>query len=460
MKKPPILVIDDEESVTSTVSSFLEAKGYRVTAIQDGAEALEAARSGRYPIILSDIYIDRVSGLEILAEARARRPDCAVILMTARGSVETTVKAETGGAFEYLVKPFELRDLLAVVERAATALASTPAEPEAVSGPPFSGIVGTSAAMVEVYKKIARCARSDETVLITGETGSGKELVARAIHRHSARGIKPFVAVDAVAITGSLWESEVFGAVRGAFTGADRDRPGVVEVARGGTVFFDEISEVPLDLQAKLLRFLQEKEYRPVGAGAPKKADVRVLAATNRRLEEMVRQGRFREDLYYRLNVLPIEVPPLRERRSDIPLLVRHFLQQATAAAQKRVWLEPEAARLLEPPDWPGNVRELENVIRRLVALNPPGPIPPRDVEAALRAGLVPESDEDEPRQLDEMERRQILKVLEETGGNKTRAAEILGIQRRTLYKKLARIEREAAGHTAGTKTPQPPETA
>jgi DNA-binding NtrC family response regulator len=444
MKRPPILVIDDDESITSTIEAFLMAKGYEVTVANDGEEALGRVREGRFPVVISDIYIDQVTGLDILEEARRSGQDSAVILMTARGSVRTTVDAELGGAFEYLAKPFEMRALLGVIERAATYLSEPSPEPEDSEDlEQFGKMVGFSPPMVEVYKKIARSARSQDTVLIVGETGVGKELVARAIHDHGPRSSAPFVAVDSGAVPGTLWESEIFGSIRGAFTGADRDRPGVIETARGGTVFFDEIGEIPTDFQPKLLRFLQEKEYRPVGSGSPRKADVRIIAATNRPLEAMIRDGKFREDLFYRLNVLRIDVPPLRDRRSDISFLVKRFLDETTAAAHKRVWLEETAGRLLEEHAWPGNVRQLQNTIQRLVALNPPGPISADSLRPLLSEPPMEAEEEETSAELSEVERRQILRVLEETGGNKTKAAELLGIQRRTLYKKLARLARE-----------------
>jgi DNA-binding NtrC family response regulator len=431
MEKTPILLIDDDEAVTTTISAYLASRGYAVTVANEGDEGMELARTGRFPIVLTDIYMDRVSGLDVLRAARASDPEAAVILMTARGSVRTTMEAESGGAFDYLAKPFEMRTLLEAVERAErTRLA--PGATAADSLEEFGEMVGASPAMVEVYKRIARSSRSDETVLITGETGVGKELVARAIHRNSARSDKPFIAIDSGSVTGTLWESEVFGSVRGAFTGADRDRPGMVEAARGGTLFFDEIGEIPVEFQAKLLRLLQEKEYRPVGAANARKADVRILAATNRPIEQMLKEERIREDLFYRLNVLRIEVPPLRERRSDIALLARRFL-----AGQERIWLTPEALRFMEQHAWPGNVRQLENTLRRLIVLSPPGPVSQEDIEAVL---APPGPEAEEPTELDERERRQILRVLEQTAGNKTRAAELLGIQRRTLYKKLSKM--------------------
>jgi len=444
MSKRRILVIDDEESITQTIASFLRTKGYDVTAINDGEDALEAVAEGTFGIVISDIYIDRVTGLDVLERSRSGGKKSAVILMTARGSVRTTVEAEMGGAFDYLAKPFEMRNLLSVVERAEAYLSSDEpgalktAEPET-----FGNIVGFSPPMVEVYKRIARSAKSDETVLIVGETGVGKELVARAIHEHSARAKAPFIPVDSGAVTGSLWESEVFGSIRGAYTGADRDRQGVIDSARGGSVFFDEIGEIPLDFQPKLLRFLQEKEYRPVGAGVPKTADVRVIAATNRKLESMVREGRFREDLYYRLDVLRIEIPPLRERQSDIAFLVRKFLDEANVRAHKRVWLAEDSQKLLSEHPWPGNIRQLRNAIQRVVALNPPGPVGLDALRPLLGGAFAENAGEEISEELGDVERRQILRVLNDCGGNKTKAAEILGIQRRTLYKKLARIERE-----------------
>lgn len=453
MSKPEILVIDDDESITTTVSRYLTAKGYRVTAANDSEEALDLLGATRFPIVLSDIYIDRLTGLDILRHAKERDPDACVILMTARGSVRTTVEAEMGGAFDYVAKPFELGNLLQVIERAERSRETRPADEPPEDLEQFGGMIGFSPRMIEIYKRIARAARSDETALLLGESGVGKELVARAIHDHGSRAGRPFVAVDSGAVSGSLWESEIFGALKGAFTGADRDRPGVIETALGGTVFFDEIGEVPLEFQAKLLRFLQEKEYRPLGAGSPRKADVRVIAATNRNLEQMTREEKFREDLFYRLNVLRIEVPPLRERRSDIPFLVRRFLAEACESSGRKTWFDSEAERLLEQYDWPGNVRQLQNVIRRLVALEPPGAVSQAVVKKQLEEPDRPAPDDEESMELDAVERQQILRVLDQAGGNKTRAAEMLGIQRRTLYKKLARMEREQAGHGSVPET-------
>lgn len=442
MPKPAILVIDDDTSITTTISNFLRAKGYSVTVANDSDDALEMIAGNRFPLILSDIYIDRLTGIDILRVARERDPEVCVILMTARGSVSTTVDAEAGGAFDYLAKPFDLKDLLLVIEKGSRSR-DVPDEATSVEDlQQYGGMIGFAPSMVEVYKRIARSAKSDETVLILGESGVGKELVAKAIHDNSARSKSPFVAVDSGAVAGSLWEAEVFGALKGAYTGADRDRTGIIESARGGSVFFDEIGEIPHEFQAKLLRFLQEKEFRPVGAGAPRKADVRVMAATNRNLDQMVLTGNFREDLLYRLNVLRIEVPPLRDRRADIPFLVKRFLDDACENSDKRSWFEADASKLLAEFDWPGNVRQLQSLVRRLVAMESAGAISAVVVQRELEQNQRGESEE-EITELDAVERQHIMKVLKQADGNKTKAAEILGIQRRTLYKKLARMEGE-----------------
>jgi DNA-binding NtrC family response regulator len=448
MPKPSILVVDDDTSIASTISGFLRAKGYTVTVANDSDEALELIATHRFPLILTDIYIDRLTGIDILRVARARDPEVCVVLMTARGSVSTTVDAELGGAFDYLAKPFDLKDLLDVIERGERSRQGPPAPATAEDVLQYGGITGFAPAMIDVYKRIARSAKSDDTVLVLGESGVGKELVARAIHDNSGRSKCAFVAIDSGAVAGSLWEAEVFGALKGSFTGADRDRPGIIESARGGTVFFDEIGEIPLEFQAKLLRFLQEKEFRPVGSGTPRRADVRVIAATNRDLPAMVAEGKFREDLLYRLNVLFIQVPPLRDRRTDIPFLVARFFEDACQVSGKRSWLEEAAMALLNAYEWPGNVRQLQNLVRRLVAMEPGGLIPASVVQRELENWQAEPAAQ--PSELDAVERQQILKVLKQAGGNKTKAAEILGIQRRTLYKKLARMDSEGGDGPVG----------
>jgi DNA-binding NtrC family response regulator len=398
-------------------------------------------------LVLSDIYIDRVTGLDILKAAKDANPACAVILITAKGSVRTTVEAEARGVFDYLAKPLELSDLLEVVERAARSL--QPEERRVADAASDEEMVGVTPVMVELYKNIARAARSEASVLIRGETGGGKELVARAIHLASSGAEQPFVPVDCAAIPENLWESELFGAIKGAFTSAEKDRAGIVEQARSGTVFLDEIGEIPTSFQAKLLRFLDAKEYRPVGATAPRMARVRIVAATNRPLEAMVEAGEFRADLYHRLNVLQIQVPPLRERSQDIPLLANRFLNEANRRQGRHARLEPAAMKALQAHEWRGNVRELKNVIERMVAMFSPGLLGEAEVRRALATGLAEEAPSNNAQTLEDAEKRHVMEALRLSGGNRTLAAERLGIQRRTLYKKLERWDLLREGHTS-----------
>jgi len=445
--KPPVLLIDDDEGITFSIATFLEAKGYPITVTNSGSEGLRLASEGRFPLVLSDIYIDRVTGLDILKAAKQANSACAVILITAKGSMRTTVEAEAQGVFDYLAKPLELDHLLEVVDRAAHSLQSeeSPA-PEASSD---DEIVGVTPAMIDLYKSIARAARSEATVLIRGETGSGKELVAHAIHRASPGAQKPFVPVDCAAVPENLWESELFGAIRGAFTSAEKDRAGIVEQARDGTIFLDEIGEIPTSFQAKLLRFIEAKEYRPVGATAPRTARVRILAATNRPLEAMVEDGDFRADLYHRLNVLQIHVPPLRERTQDIPLLAERFLNEANRHHGKQARFDPAAIRALEAHEWRGNVRELKNTIARMVAMFSPGPLGETEVRKALTTGLTEGVRPTNPETLEDAEKKHVMEVLRQCGGNRTIAAERLRIQRRTIYKKLQRWGLMHDGHAS-----------
>lgn len=444
--RAPVLLVDDDEGITFSIGTYLEAKGYPVTVTNSGEEGMRLAAGGEFPLILSDIYIDRVTGLDILKAAKHANSNCAVILMTAKGSVRTTVEAEVGGVFDYLPKPVDLGHLLEVLERAQKSLRF---EQQDATDNEFDGeIVGVSPVMVELYKNIARAARADATALIRGETGSGKELVARAIHAASSRARQPFVPVDCAAIPENLWESELFGATKGAFTSAERDRAGIIEQARGGTVFLDEIGEIPISFQAKLLRFLEAKEYRPVGANIARKATVRILAATHRPLVAMVERGEFRSDLYHRLNVLHISVPALRERPQDIPLLANQFMSEAVRLQGRNVWLEPAALKVLETHEWRGNVRELKNTIERLVAMSSPGPVGEAEVRQALASGSPEEAPVTNPETLEDAEKEHVLEALRLSGGNRTLAAERLGIQRRTLYKKLERWGLTREGHT------------
>ena len=321
-----LLVVEDDSSVRTTIVTFLELEGYTVDAVSSTHEAIGRLEVQPYPVVISDIYLDERTGLDILAAARKGNPNCAVILMSGRGSMETVMAATRGGAFDYIAKPFDLDDMLSAVQRAEAAAGES--EDEAgIEDPPPGEMIGSSAGMVEIYKTISRVAPSDATVLIEGETGTGKEIVARMIHLNSPRAAHPLVPVDCASIAPSLLESELFGAMKGAYTGADRDRAGVLEAAHNGTVFLDEIGDVEFNFQLKLLRFLQEREVRPLGATRGRKVNVRVLAATNRDVQKLVQDGKFREDLWFRLNVVRIVLPPLRERHGDIPLLAHHFLQ-------------------------------------------------------------------------------------------------------------------------------------
>jgi DNA-binding NtrC family response regulator len=433
-----LLVVEDDNSVRNTIRTFLELEGYAVDAVSSTREALERLGADSYPIVISDIYIDERSGLDVLESARKNNPNCAVILMTARGTIETVMKATRGGAFDYIAKPFELDRMLDTVKRAEASVNQRPDDQDSeIHDLPESEMVGSSPKMVEIYKTVSLVAPTDVTVLLEGETGTGKEMIARMVHNHSTRAHQPFVPVDCGAITKSLLESELFGAVKGAYTGADRDRVGVFEAANNGTVFLDEIGELELGFQLSLLRFLQEKEIRPVGSPRGKKVDVRVVAATNRDLQKMVDQGKFREDLWYRLNVVRIILPPLVERRGDVPLLAHYFLKKYNERYGQQAKITESALRELENYSWPGNIRQLQHMIERLVIVTPQGRI---DDDAVREAIELTEPRDTASESLADTEADQIRRVLAATGGNKSRAAKILGIERKTLYRKLERM--------------------
>jgi DNA-binding NtrC family response regulator len=430
-----LLLVEDDPALQFTIQTALEASGYTVDAVSTTGEAIQRLTGQAYPIVISDIYIDERTGIDVLHAAKRNDPECAVILMTGRGTVETVMEATRGGAFDYIAKPFELDTMLEAVGRAEASRTDNEKEAEEEELPE-SAMIGSSPAMVEIYKKVSRVAPTDATVVIEGETGTGKELVARMIHHLSQRSKQPLVAVDCTSIAPSLLESELFGAVRGAFTGADRDRMGVFEAAHRGTVFLDEIGEIEKTFQASLLRFLQEREIRPVGASRPKEVDVRVIVATNRDLQRMVDDGKFREDLWYRLNTVRIMMPPLRDRRDDIPLLARFYVNKYNGRYSREVRLMDSGVRALQDYTWPGNVRQLQHVIERLTILT--DRIDKETVEDALTAM---ESRDRPVETLAGAEEDQIRKVLAATGGNKSKAAQILGIERKTLYRKLERMK-------------------
>lgn len=431
-----LLIVEDDPAVRMTLVTGLELEGYAVDAVASTSEAMEKLGETAYGIVISDIYIDNRTGLDVLEAARRKDPRCAVILMTARGTMETVMAATRGGAFDYIAKPFEWDRMMDALRRAQ----ASRQEQEEDAGPddlPVSEMIGSSAGMVEVYKKASQAAPTDATVLIEGETGTGKELVARMIHHHSLRSQHAFVPVDCPSIAPTLLESELFGVVKGAYTGADRDRVGIFEAAHRGTVFLDEIGDIELNFQLKLLRFLQEREIRPVGSPRSKEVDVRVLAATNRDLQKLVDDGKFRGDLWFRLNVVRITIPPLRERRSDIPLLARFFANKYSEAYRREVRLTESGIRALQEFTWPGNVRQLQHLVERLTILAPQGRIDRETVNEAL---TVMESREHAVETLAAAEEEQIRRVLSATGGNKSRAAQILGIERKTLYRKLEKM--------------------
>jgi DNA-binding NtrC family response regulator len=445
-----ILVVDDEPEMRALLRDVLQERGHQVTLAENGREALKRLGEGDYGVVLSDLRMRGMEGIELLTEIKRGYPDTNVILMTAFGSVETAVEAMKEGAYDFLVKPVKTEELIRVTERAVREAALrrevNRLRREVHKEYSFHQILGKSKAMQEVFDLIRRVADSPTNVLITGESGTGKELVAKAIHYNSDRREGPFVPVNCAAIPETLLESELFGHMKGAFTDAKADKRGLFEEAQKGTLLLDEISELPLMLQAKLLRVIQEREVRRVGSTRVVPVDVRIIAATNLMLAEEVKAKRFREDLFYRLNVIEIRLPPLRERKEDVPLLVEAFLRKCAEARHKEVhgMTESALAMLIDYP-WPGNVRELENVIERAVTLARGEKIVPEDLPPAIRGARGERRVIDEAAErtlpLQAIEREYILRILEKTGGNKYQAAQILGIDRKTLYRKLAEME-------------------
>jgi DNA-binding NtrC family response regulator len=452
-----VLVAEDDRVARDLLCEILRGEGYTVEAVDDGAGAIERAAVGRWDLVVSDVRMERSSGLDVLKAFTQKAPGTPVILITAFGDVAGAMEAIQHGAYDYVSKPFNVEELKLTVGRALERkrlVAEQKTVPSEASTH-LQDIVGKSPVMLEVYKLVAKVAGSTATVLVQGESGTGKELVARAIHTHSGRAGGPFVPVNCTALTESLLESELFGHARGAFTGAVSSKRGLFETASGGTLFLDEIGDMGPKMQAQLLRTLQDGEVRPVGSSDSIKVDVRLVCATNKDLDEEVKAARFREDLYFRINVVTVHLPPLRERREDIPILVAHFLNKLARRERREVAaMSPEALRMLTGYAWPGNVRELENAIERAVAVAKGNVILPSDLPpevggavggaagaAAAGAGGGGEGGgiiADRPT-LAELERRYIQLVLVESGGNKKKAAEKLGIDRRTLYRALER---------------------
>ncbi len=443
MSKPvSVLVVDDDKSIAKWLKSVLTAEGYRCQTAHSTEEAEALLREERFDITLVDIYLREASGLDFLKRVQALQADCNCVMMTAHASVETVARSVTEGAVEYLAKPLKIDELLSLVKRLGSRPLAAPREAAPVdSFSPPTSIVGRSPKMLEVYRVVARVAPSDATVLITGASGTGKELVARAIHQHSHRSQMPFVPINCGALSEALLESELFGHEKGAFTGADRSRHGLIKTANGGTLFLDEVTETSIMMQTKLLRVLQERQIRPVGSNVLIPVDVRILAASNRNVDELIQAGDFREDLYYRLGVVTIHLPSLEERREDIPLLVRHFLNDFNQRNQKRASVREDALSILASLPWPGNVRELENAVERLAIFSSHGEITAADVERS-KLPLVTSSEPDAMPvgTLREMERQHILRALREADGNRSLAAKRLGIERKSLYNKARRL--------------------
>jgi len=454
---PHILVIDDESHNREALTLLLSREGYRVQAAESGESALELANKQEFEIIITDLFLPGVSGIDILKQVKEESPQTNVIVVTGQASAETAVEAMKEGAFDYITKPFNFEKLKIQVAKAiekSHLVAENLFLRQQLRGKyKFDNFIGTSMAMQQVFSRMEKILHTDSTVLILGESGTGKELVARAIHFNGQRKEKAFIAINCGAIPGELLESELFGHVKGSFTGAVNDKPGKFELANGGTIFLDEIATMPLHLQTKLLRVLQEQEVERVGSGKTIKLDVRVVSATNANLEADVQNGTFREDLYYRLNVIPVVLPPLRQRQEDIALLARHFLQKTCSDMKRSVMtLTPEAIEALESYPWPGNVREMENVIERTVALADGDIITPRELPpniggeqhlVACPAGDAPTLDADGidlPQVVTDLESRLIRDAMQRSKGVKARAAALLGINRTTLVEKIKRL--------------------
>jgi DNA-binding NtrC family response regulator len=434
-----ILIVDDDGETCRFMAELLERPDREIRTTQEAGEALSLAKQP-FDLLISDINLDaQQNGMDVLRAFKQANGRGHVVLISGFGTLQTAIDAVRAGAFDYISKPFNISEVKATVERALSDV-GTPVAPRPVLDVPPPGLIGRTAGMLSVYKQIAHAANAAAPVLIIGDSGTGKELVARAIHAHGRRAGRPFVPINCGALTESVLESELFGHTRGSFTGAIADTKGIFEQATGGTVFLDEIGETSPALQVKLLRVLQEGEVRPVGGSRLVKVDVRVVAATNVDLEREVTAQRFRQDLFYRLSVIVIRVPALRDRREDIPLLIQTFLQNACARAGRRVELSPAAISALTSYRWPGNVRELENTIERLVVFSRGSVIDVADLPFKAAGPDLHERLFADLPSLDEIERRYLLHVIEQVGGNRTRAAEVLGIDRRTLYRMAERF--------------------
>ena len=441
-----ILVVDDDREMCQFLADLLGEEGYLVETVHDGPSAVERYRAGSFDLTITDLMMPRMRGTELVRQLREIDAHALVLLITAFGSIESAVEAMHAGAFHYVTKPFRTDEILIQVTRALEQH-SLQSEVERLRQQVhrrygFENIIGQSAKMREIFDLVTHVSDLAVNVLIVGESGTGKEMIARAIHQTSARAARSFIPINCAAIPETLLESELFGYVRGAFTDARKDRRGLFQAASGGVLFLDEISEIPLGLQAKLLRVIEDKEVRPLGANQSEKVDARLVSACNRDPELLVQEGRFRQDLYYRLNVIRIDLPPLRERAEDIPVLIEHFMRKFGDQVQRKLdGIEPEAFTALMNYHWPGNVRELEHTIERAVLLGKEGRIGPQDFPPSLVASkdnVSPLADAvARSYTLKDLEKEYIMRVMEIVHGNKTEAAKTLGVDRTTLYRKL-----------------------
>jgi DNA-binding NtrC family response regulator len=449
---PPLslLVVDDDEHIREVCRSVAIEAGMKALDVSTAEEALELLELSSVDILLTDLRLPGTSGLELLRRVTVTHPDVAVVMLTQYGTIDSAVQATRMGAADYVTKPFRVEELRARLEQVAHAVElkreNRLLREQVRTRPGFGGLIGMSPRMERVYKMIEKVGQRDHPVLVLGESGTGKELVARSIHYLGPRKDKPFVPVECSALVPTLVESELFGYIRGAFTGAMQAKQGLMESANGGTLFLDEIGEMSLEMQAKLLRALQQKEIKPVGSTERRPINVRIVAATNRDLEAATKNGAFRQDLYFRLNVVQIKLPPLRERKGDIPLLVTAFLDKFSGNYDTPREMTEDAMRRLMAYEWPGNVRELENAVERAVALGSGPFVSVHDLPSNLQyptTERAPAKEEMLP--LDELERRAILSMLRQTGGDKQAAARALGIGKTTLYRKLKQYQIERA---------------
>ena len=454
--KTAVLIVDDEEPARSFCTDALTELGFEAQAAESATRALALLESGQFDIVLADVRMPGMSGLELLRTVRQTYPEIDVVMMTGYGTIPSAVQAMQQGAYDYLTKPLKLGDLkhlfLRLIERQELAAENRLLREQVKTHQGFANLIGTSPKMQKVYRLILKVAPKRHPVLIVGESGTGKELVARAIHAYSPWQKKPFVPVDCGALTPALIESELFGHVRGAFTGATQSRLGLLATAQGGTVFLDEVAELPVELQSKLLRALQEREIKPIGSNERTRLDARIIAATNQDLQSAIRRGDFRKELYFRLDVVTIRIPPLRERKSDIPLLVHYFIERYSGGDEKVSGVSPEALSRLMTYDWPGNVREVENCVQRALALGAGALIQVKDLPSNLLHQAGGSAQTQEIATLKEQERRAIVQALETTHGDRLRAAQLLGIGKTTIYRKIREYGLEEA--TKGLSAP------